>query len=261
LKLSKLTNWFSDEDSEKNKLQEPAPQQADAKWEKMESTIEKLKQDLQVSQKKIAQAQAQLQIYQGFQIELGETQVKLQLAEAQLQRYKQELFAQQKQLSSLQVDYQSSQQTLAHMAEQKNWPTQLKTPIQVVDIQKTLPKQDFETLWGFGILSPTVDTILTTGAIFVRGWVLGKKSQSQSLRVLYQEKVLLETPVNLRRPAIAQQYPDISSAVQSGFEFPLGVMGITATTTINIEASLDDNTTVSLCNIVLKPQAIESNDT
>jgi hypothetical protein len=261
LKLTKLTNWFSDEEPEKNKLQEHSPQPSNTKWEKMESTIEKLNQDLQASHKKIAQAQAQLQIYQGFQIELGETQVKLQLAEAQLQRYQQELVAQQKQLSSLQTDYQSSQQTLAQMAEQKNWLTQLKTLIQVVDIQKTLPKQDFETLWGFGILNPTIDTILTTGAIFVRGWVLGKKSQSQSVRVLCQSEILLETPVNLRRPAIAQQYPDILPAGQSGFEFSLGIMGITAPTTINLEVILDDGTNVALCNIVLKPQAIESNDT
>jgi hypothetical protein len=261
LKLTKLTNWFSNEDPEKNKLQEPALQQPDAKWEKMESTIEKLNQDLQASHKEIAQAQAQLQINQGFQIELGETQLRLQQAEAQLQRYKQDLFAQQKQLSNLQTEHQTSQQALAQMSEQKNWLSQLQTPIQVVDIQKTLPKQDFETLWGFGILSPNIDTSLTTGAIFVRGWVLGKKSQSQIVRVLYQGETLLETPVDLRRPAIAQQYPDILPAGQSGFEFALGVMGITATTTINIEASLQDNTTVSLCNILLKPQTIESNDT
>jgi prefoldin subunit 5 len=260
LKLTKLANWFSDENPEKNKLQEQAPQQPDAKWEKIQSTIEKLNQDLQASHKQIAQAQAQLQINQGFQIELGETQLKLQEAEAQLQRYKQELFAQQKQLSSLQTEYQTSQQTLAQMAEQKNWLGQLKTPIQVASIQKTLPKQDFETLWGFGILSPTIDTIVTTGAIFVRGWVLGKKSQSKIVRVLYQGETLLETSVDLRRPAIAQQYPDILPAGQSGFEFSLGVMGITAATTINIEASLQDDTTVSLCNILLK-QTIESNDT
>lgn len=261
MKLTQLTNWFSDADPEKNKLQEPAPQQADAKWEKMESTIEKLNQDLQASHKEIAQAQAQLQIHQGFQIELGETQMKLQQAEAQLQRYKQDLLAQQKQLSSLQTEYQTSQQTLAQMAEQKNWLSQLRTSIRVVDIQKTLPKQDFETLWGFGILSPTVDTVLTTGAIFVRGWVLGKKSQSKIVRVLYQGETLLETSVDLRRPAIAQQYPDILPAGQSGFEFSLGVIGLTAATTLNIEASLEDNTTISLCNILLEPQAIESNDT
>jgi hypothetical protein len=264
LKLNKLANWFSHEDSEKDKLTEQPPEQTEAKWAKMQLKIEKLDQDLQEAHKELAQTKAQLQINQGFQIELGETQLKLQQTEAQLQRYKKDLFEQQKQLNIAQDQYQTTQKTLAQIAEQKNWLSQLKTPVQIVDIKKTLPKQDFETLWGFGILSPTVDTIITTGAIFVRGWVLGKKAQAQTVRVLYQGETLLETTVNLRRPVIAQQYPDIPLAGESGFEFSLAVTGITTEIALNIEASLADQTIVSLCDVLLKPQtidSIESNDT
>jgi hypothetical protein len=262
--LKKLANWFSDEDPEKNKLEQP-PQQSDAKSNaklaKMQSTIEQLNQDLQKSHKELAQAQAQLQINQGFQIELGETQFRLQKTEAELQRSKQELFEQQKQLSSTQAQYQKIQQTLAQIVEQKNWLSLIKTPVQIIEIKKTLPKQDFETLWGFGIMSPTVETIITTGAIFVRGWVLGKKAQAKTVKVLYQGETLLETAVDLRRPVIAQQYPDIVTAGQSGFEFSLAVTGMTTEIELNIEAYLKDETIVSLCNFVLKPQTIESNDT
>jgi hypothetical protein len=264
LKLTKLVNWFSNEDREKNKLTEQPPEQTEAKWAKMQLKIEKLDQDLQKSHKELAQTKAQLQINQGFQIELGETQLKLQQTEAQLQRHKKDLFEQQKQLNIAQDQYQTTQETLAEITEQKNWLIQLKTPVQIVDIKKTLPKQDFETLWGFGILSPTIETILTTGAICVRGWVLGKKAQAQTIRVLYQGETLLETTVNLRRPVIAQQYPDIPLAGESGFEFSLAVTGITTEIELNIEASLADQTIVSLCNFLLKPQtidSIESNDT
>jgi hypothetical protein len=110
-------------------------------------------------------------------------------------------------------------------------------------------------------MSPTVETILTTGAIFVRGWVLGKKAQVETVKVLYQGETLLETRVDLRRPVIAQQYPDISLAGQSGFEFSLAVTGINSEIELNLEACLKDETIVSLCNFVLKPQTIESNDT
>jgi myosin heavy subunit len=264
LKLKKLANWFSDEDPEKNKLEQP-PQQTDVKSDtklaKMQSTIEKLTQELQKSHKELAQTKAQLQINQGFQIELGETQLKLQTTAAELQRYKQELFEQQKQLSSFQAEHQKTQQTLAQMIEQHSWPSSIETPVQVIEIKKTLPKQEFETLWGFGIMSPAVETIITTGAILVRGWVLGKKAQAKTVKVLYQGKTLLETTVNLRRPIIAQQYPDILTAGQSGFEFSLAVTGISTETELNIEACLQDETIVSLCNLVLKPQTIESNDT
>jgi multidrug efflux pump subunit AcrA (membrane-fusion protein) len=266
LKLKKLANWFADEDpekSKKSKLEQP-PQQTDAKdakLAKMQSTIAKLERDLQESHKQLAQAKAQLQINRGFQIELGETQLKLQQTVAELQRYKQELSEQQQQLSNVQDQYQKNQQALAQIVEQKTWLSLLKTPVQVIEIKKTLPKQDFETLWGFGIMSPTVETMLTTGAIFVRGWVLGKKAQAQTIRVLYQGETLLETPVDLRRPIIAQQYPDIVTAGQSGFEFSLAVTGMTTQTELNIEACLKDETIVSLCKFVLKSAAIESNDT
>lgn len=267
MKLTKLANWFADEDPGKNKLKQQLPQPPqpiDPKWAKMQSTIEQLTQDLQKSQKELAQAKAQLQINQGFQIELGETQFKLQKMEAELQRYKIDLFEQQKQLDTAQAQYQKSQQTLTRIVKQNNWLSLIETPVQVVEIKKTLPKQDFETLWGFGILSPTVETIVTTGAIVVRGWVLGKKAQAQTIKVLYQGKTLLETTVNLRRPVIAQQYPDILAAGESGFEFSFAVAGMTTETELNLEAWLKDGTIVSLCNFVLKPQtieSIESNDT
>jgi hypothetical protein len=90
---------------------------------------------------------------------------------------------------------------------------------------------------------------------------LGKKAQAKTVKVLYQGETLLETTVDLRRPIIAQQYPDILTAGQSGFEFSLAVTGITTETELNIEACLKDETIVSLCNFVLKPQTIESNDT
>ena len=127
--------------------------------------------------------------------------------------------------------------------------------------KKLYPSGDFETLWGFGILSPTLKTTITTGAIFVRGWVLGKKSQAETIEVKHQDESLLVTPVGLRRPAVAQQYPDIPSAANSGFEFALAIAGITDDVEISLEAMLEDRTVVPLCNFVLKPEAIESNDT
>jgi len=264
LKLTKLANWFSEEDPEKNKPKEsPAAsiEAENAKLTKTQLKIDRLNHELQESQKELAQVKAQLQINQGFQIELGETQLKLQQSETELQRLKKGLFEQQKQLGTIQAQYQTAQQAVAKLTEGQDWLTQLKTPVQIIDIKKTLPKQDFETLWGFGILSPQIDTVLTTGAILVRGWVLGKKAQVETVKILFQGETLLETVVNLRRPAIAQQYPDISAAGRSGFEFSLAVTGIPKEIELSLEALLEDKTSVSLCNFVLKSQLIESNDT
>lgn len=263
MKLTKLTNWFSDEEPEKNKHKDesPLPVQGQQQLEKSQLKIERLNQDLQQSQKELAQTKAQLQIHKGFQIELGEAQLQLQQANAELQRYKKNLFEQQKELSATKAKYQLVEQHLAKLSHEQNWLDQLKTPIEVIKIEKTLPKQDFETLWGFGILSPTSEAVITNGAIVVKGWVLGKKAPARKIQVRYQNENLLATPVKLRRPVVAQQYPDIPAANNSGFEFSLAIAGITTEIELILEALLEDETVVSLCNFVLQPKATASNDT
>lgn len=256
MRLTKLANWFSDGDLEKYKQKALATQQAQAKLHTMESKLEKLSNDFQQAQKELAQTKAQLQINQGFQIELGETQLKLQKVDADARRYKKESFEWQKQLNSLQSQFKQVQQALV---KSQNWLQQIKTPIEVTEIKKTLPK-DFDTLWGFGIITPSVKSVTTTGAILVKGWVLGKKASAQTLKVVYQSENLLETPIELRRPMVVQQYPDIPAANRSGFEFSLAVAGIPAKITLNLEAVLADKTVVPLCDLVLT-QTIESENT
>ncbi|MEL6494399.1 MAG: hypothetical protein AAFQ41_04650 [Cyanobacteria bacterium J06623_7] len=260
MKLKKLGNWFSDEEPEKNEPKDQPASPTNEALAKQQLKIDKLQENLQSTQKELAQAEAQLQIYQGFQIELGETQLRLQQNQVELQRYKKELFERQKQFSQLEGEHKSAQQTLAKISEGKDWLKQLGLPVRVVDIQKKIPKGDFETLWGFGIVTPKVDTMSAHGAILVRGWVLGKKSESQTVRVLYQGKILLDTEVNCRRLGVAQRYPDITAAANSGFEFSLAVAGIPAETELCLEAVLKDNTVIPLCNLLLTPEN-ESIDT
>lgn len=257
MKLPKLANWFSDGDLEKYKQQARQTEQALAKLQNAESELAQLSDKLRTTQKELTQAQAQLQINQGFQIELGETQLKLRQAQAEAARYKKELFTREKQYKLTESQFRQARA----LTESQNWPQQLKTPILIAEIEKTLPKQDFETLWGFGIITPTIDSVITTGAILVKGWVLGKKAIAKTLIVSYQSEKLLETPVELRRPVVIQQYPDIPTASTSGFEFSLSVAGILTPLKLSLSALLSDGTTVPLCNFVLKPQVNESNDT
>jgi predicted RNase H-like nuclease (RuvC/YqgF family) len=153
LRLSKFANWFKNTDPEKEKEQEqerqpvePQERQNPLELEKLNSENQILSDRLQQAQKQVAQLQAQLQINQGFRIELGETQAKLQIAQAEVQRYKKQLFEGQKQLNLIQSQLAQTQETLAKF---QNWEQQLKTPVQIVDINKTLPKENFVILWGF----------------------------------------------------------------------------------------------------------------
>lgn len=261
MKLPKLANWFSDGDLEKYKQQAQHNEQAQTKLQRLESELATVRKDFQKSRKELAQLKAQLQINQGFQVELGETQLKLKQVEAEAQHYKKELFEHQKQYDQARSQFQETQV----LNTSQDWAQQLKSPVSISNIEKTLSKQEFDTLWGFGIIAPTVGSVTTTGAILVKGWVLGKKALAETLRVVYQDDTLLETPVSLRRPTVIQQYPDIPSASTSGFEFYLSVVGISSEVELSLEALLADQTVVPLCNLILKPQlkpqTIESKDT
>ena len=255
MRLFKLANWLSEGDLENYKQQAEQAQKEQTDLLKMKSEIEKLTANLQQTEKELAQAKAQLQINQGFQIELGETQLKLQKLNTETQRLKKDLFEQQKQFNLVSSQLQQTEQTLAIY---QDWFELLKIPVRVVDIQKTLPKTEFDTLWGFGIITPTAEFVITTGALSVKGWVLGKKSEAEILRVLSQGKTILETEVSHHRPAVMQRYPDIPTAKDCGFEFSLAVTGMTATANLHLEAVLADRSLVSLCDIVLETEQTET---
>ena len=258
MRLIKLANWLSEGDLEKYQQQAQLASTAQAKLKKAESELDSLKSGFLQVQKELAQSKAQLQINQGFQQELGETQLRLQQAQSKNQSYKKQLFEQTKRLHSLQSQLTQAQQIVA---KSQNWVEQIVTPIQVKEINKTLPKQDFDTLWGFGILTPKIGSRTIAGATIVKGWVIGKKARATTLKVTHQDKTILEVPVSLRRPQIAEQYPDISSARNSGFEFPLSVTGISTAVEFDLDAVLEDGTLVPLCAIIFAPLPIESKDT
>ena len=258
MRIPKLANWLSEGDLEKYQQKVQEASAAQAKLQKIEFELKDIKGNWQQTQKELEQAKAQLQINQGFQIELGETQLKLQKTDAEAQNYKKELFEQQKKLNLIQSQLAQAKQSLTRS---QNWAQQIKTPVKVTEIRKTLPKQDFDTLWGFGIMTPNLEFVTTSGALVVKGWVLGKKAEVESLKVASQTDQILETPVKIRRPKIVEQYPDIPTANKCGFEFSLSVARIPTTVELNLEAVLTDKSIVPLCIIVIQSQPIESKST
>ena len=251
MRLLKLANWLSEGDLEKYKRQAEQVQKEQTDLQRMKSEIERLKANLEQTEKELTQAQAQLQINQGFQIELGETQLKLQNLERNAQRYKKDLFEQQKQSKLVSSQLQQAQSALA---KSQNWSESIKASVKVADIQKTLSKSEFDTLWGFGIITPKVDFQITTGALSVKGWVLGKKAVAKVLRVSNQGRIILETQVNHSRPSVMQRYPDINTAKDCGFEFAIAVVGIGETAQLNLEAVLADQTVIPLCDLILQTE-------
>ena len=247
----RLSNWLSKGALSRNQQQ---AELAKAKLKQNELTIDKLNEEIQQSHVEIEQLVAQLQIHRGFQVELGETQKKLREAISESEDCRQQLPATLKQLALVKSKLKQAQQNLS---KSQNWLEQLNNTVRIADIQKRLPKQDFDTLWGFGVSSPEIGTSTAGGSVLIKGWVLGRKSPVSQINVIYQQQTIVETPVNLSRPEVTDRYPEIPKANKSGFEVAISVTGMPAEAELELQAVLNDQTVVPLCAIFLKRETVD----
>ena len=58
-----------------------------------------------------------------------------------------------------------------------------------------------------------------------------------------------------------QRYPDIPTAGNCGFEFALSISSLAKVTKLSLEAILEDETIVPLCEITLDPEQSELKST
>lgn len=233
----KLADWLSGGLLSKYKKESEFSQ---SKLQQAQINVDNLKKQLQYVQKETEQLKAQLLMAKGFQLELGEVQLKAK-------QLTQKLWQCQKQLKQQQEIQQNSSVSVSG----KDWHKQLQKTVKVSEI-KRLPPEDFDSLWGFSIVSPQADTKIKGGSTIVKGWVLGKKALATAIRINYQGETLVETPTNLPSPHVTQYYPDIAAAAYSGFETSLSVIGMPESAKLEIQALLENEDIVKLSTITLQ---------
>ncbi len=246
--LLKLSNWLSGGALERYREQ---ARLAKAQLQQSESELINLRTESQQLKTEIEQLTAQLQIGKGFQLELGQTQLKLQNKQEELIHCQKQFFGVKNQFQQLQTELATVKDKLV---VDQDWLEQLQTKVEVVAIEKRLPKAEFDTLWGFGIATPKPQTIATGGSLLIKGWILGKRAKVNTVEVVYEGKTLFATPVDQSRPLIAQQYPDIPKARDSGFETSFSIVAMPSEATLELKAMLEDDTSVPICAINLKRQ-------
>ncbi|MGK7936896.1 MAG: hypothetical protein AB4206_14035 [Xenococcaceae cyanobacterium] len=234
----RLSNWLSGGLLKKYQTE---AELSKAKIKQTQINVDNLKQQLQHSKRETERVKAQLMMSKGFQLELGETQLKLK-------RTSNELLKCQKQLEQQQ---QKIEQIGTKTVSYEDWYQQLQTKVEVLEV-KRLPQEDFDSLWGFSIASPKAETKLQGGSMIVKGWVLGKKALATAIRINHQDKILLETPIDLPSPGVTQYYPDIAAAGKSGFETSLSLVGIPTDSELEIQALLENQDIINLSIISLR---------
>ncbi len=103
-----------------------------------------------------------------------------------------------------------------------------------------------ESLWGCQIIKPVIEEKFNTYSIEIAGWILGKNSPVETLRLINQGKVIRKVAVNRNSPEARKMYPESSLAKHCGFSTIVGLAGLPFKSEITVEALLQNKTQVSI---------------
>jgi hypothetical protein len=136
------------------------------------------------------------------------------------------------------------------LAQLKFWQQSVKSQIRsgrLIQFQ-SCPKVDEQVI--FFIDQPSELFEIKDETILIQGWVLGKISKVNCIHVTCQERVLVEVFANQHRPDVKKKH-DLPGAEQSGFSIKLFTAGMPPNTELQVQAVLDNQITVSLCQVNL----------
>jgi glycosyltransferase involved in cell wall biosynthesis len=110
----------------------------------------------------------------------------------------------------------------------------------------SLSEPNPQSLWGRHIDLPKPDTQTEASAVDLMGWVLGKESPAVAIELLHDGKVIRRFPLNARRPDIAEAFPNVPGAEESGFRTTVSLLGATPELEVSLQAVLKDQSRVPI---------------
>jgi glycosyltransferase involved in cell wall biosynthesis len=101
-------------------------------------------------------------------------------------------------------------------------------------------------LWGGYVDAPKAGTVTEASVIDLIGWVLGKSSPAVAVELTEGETVIRRLSLNARRPDIAEAFPHVPGAENSGFRATISALGKTRNIELGLQAVLKDQSRVPL---------------
>jgi glycosyltransferase involved in cell wall biosynthesis len=116
--------------------------------------------------------------------------------------------------------------------------------MEVTDV--SLAERDPERLWGRHIDTPKANTTTEASAMDLMGWVLGKDGPAVAVEVLSEGTLVRRLSLNARRPDIAEAFPHVPGAENSGFRATISALGNTRELELKLQAVLKNQSRVPL---------------
>ena len=162
-------------------------------------------------------------------------------------------------IQSTEADWQRSQfliqqtqteleQAQSQIAQYRYWLTRHSLRNQNLQLDTVSQHQTAFNLIGFHFDSPQHPINTTEQTITLSGWVIGKQSPASKIVILHGKDVIIEAPVNLSRPDVAQVY-QVPYAHDSGFTTELVTSVIPSHTELTITVVLANGQIIKIGDI------------
>jgi SAM-dependent methyltransferase len=122
-----------------------------------------------------------------------------------------------------------------------------------VEVVEVLPAPKDARLWGANVEAPRAGATSDTGAVEVVGWALGRSAPVSHVELRSGEALVGEAKLTVRRPDLAQAFPDAPERAGGGFRVRLNLMG-DAERELELVVVLGDEARVPIGRIVARPR-------
>lgn len=117
--------------------------------------------------------------------------------------------------------------------------------IKIVDVI-TFQENCSEMLWGLSLDLPKRSTYVDSSHVILGGWAIGKQSRISEIELICDDKVIQRIPVNGVRADVAQAFPQVPNAENSGFTAKVKLIGIPSEAELLLQAIFEDESSVPL---------------
>lgn len=169
------------------------------------------------------------------------------LLDIELYQFAKQLFEEQQKLQALNIFNESSHHKYPKQDIQQGKISQVHEE-QFLDILEVLKftATSREVLVDFSIDVPKQNTKVDPSSVIIGGWVVGKKSRVASVELICDGKVIQNTPVNEDRPDVANVFPEVPNAENSGFTATVKLIGMPSEAELLLQAIFEDESCVPL---------------
>ena len=122
----------------------------------------------------------------------------------------------------------------------------LRKTAKVIEIHRS---HNSDILWQLDCPQPELRVCVNS--IDFKGWVIGQKSLAVAVKLVSNDRILQQVPINLPRPDVAQVH-SLPGADNSGFSMTVNVAEISSNASFHLEVVLADETSILIESLRLQ---------